>query len=227
MKNNYEIFEIDFKNLEIEQNIYYESSKKKSIQKAVGIYTNDLKLNLLKKHPVFQNEYIYKYLFVKSEKYEKINKIYQDKGAENALKKLYNNNCDIFPMDNLNIYDAVNKFMMESKSETILIQGLGDNCLNYLNAPNPNLILSDLIVMAFVKDGDYIQSELSRPFEIWQNLEQNFIKLYQSKPVMGKDGSSWFFVVFKKRWLIEKNREVLDLKEESPLFDNKIFSNRF
>ena len=121
----------------------------------------------------------------------------------------------------------MNYFQETSKSKFTYIEGITDQSLQFLQLNDPSEIPSDIIVMAFVKDGEYNQQELSRPFDIWSVMEKNFVKLYQSKSLMGNDGSTWFFTVFKKRMLIQKDREVLDLSLESPLFDSNIFKNYF
>ncbi len=152
----------------------------------------------------------------------------------------YSNNSSILHKDDKNnifinpikkhkieFLNATNVFLELSKSELCLIEGNGDHPLNYLVLEDPMKIPSDILVVAFVKDGDYKQEDLSRPFAIWNQMERNFIKLYQSKQSYGKDGSTWFFSVFKKRMLIKNGVDQIDLSLENPLFDGKFFRNQF
>jgi hypothetical protein len=122
---------------------------------------------------------------------------------------------------------ALDKFHEDSKSNFTFLEGITDQSLKFLSLRDPTEIPTDILVIAFVKDGEYNQQELSRPFDIWPIMEKNYVKLYQSKKFMGNEGSTWFFSVFKKRMLILKDREVLDLKLENPLFDEKTFKNYF
>jgi len=211
--------------MQIERTEFFKFTKRIDKKKPVAIYSKDLKLNLLKKHKIFSNTDIYKYLIVKEEKFH---------SNKNLLPKNFNGNdsessYEIIPVppQKFNINEAIELFIKELNNELTFIYGLGDNSLEYLRGSNPNHIPSDLIVLAFVKDGDYDQKELSRPFEIFSNLERNYIKLFQSKPTMGEDGSTWFFVILKKRQLIEKNKEIIDLSNETALFDSTFFTNKF
>lgn len=117
--------------------------------------------------------------------------------------------------------------MDSSKSELCLIEGNGDHPLNYLHLEDPINIPSDILVIAFVKDGEFNKQDISRPFDIWDKMEKNFIKIYQSKKSFGKDGSTWFFSVFKKRMFMKNNLDKIDLSLENPLFDGKFFKNQF
>ena len=127
----------------------------------------------------------------------------------------------------LSLNTAFNYFQEVSKSKLTLIEGLSDNSIQYLQLIDPSDIISDIVLISFVKDGDFYKEELSRPFTIWKKMEQNFVKLYQSENLMGNDGSTWFFALFKKRMLIQQYREVVDLSNETPLFDSKDFKNYF
>lgn len=49
-------------------------------------------------------------------------------------------------------------------------------------------------------------------------MNKNFVKLFNSKIFNGKDGSTWFFILLKKRMLIKKNREII-------LNENKLFKD--
>jgi hypothetical protein len=71
---------------------------------------------------------------------------------------------------------------------------------------------SDIIIIAYVKDGEFSKQEILSTFS-WNYIDQNFIKLFTSKEVYGKDGSTWFFEIFKKRILIQKGREIFDTEE--------------
>ena len=136
-------------------------------------------------------------------------------------------NYELKSVNNYNINDCLETFIKESGSKFTFMEGFGDNSLRYLQLNDPSDIPTDILVAAFIKDGEYNQQELSRPFTIWNRMERNYVKLFQSKNYMGEDGSTRFFCVFKKRMLIQKNREIIDLELQNTLFDEKIFRNYF
>ncbi len=120
------------------------------------------------------------------------------------------------------------KFQEISKSKFTLLDGLRDHALNILKLNDPCEIPADILLLAVVKDGDHDNEELARPFDIWEEMEKHYIKLYQSKNFMNGDGATWLFLVFKKRMLIQKNREILNSdNEQTLLFDESIFKNYY
>jgi hypothetical protein len=147
----------------------------------------------------------------------------------NSVNYADRNNIIIDPYvkDKFEFLNATKKFLDSSKCELCLIEGNGDHPLNYLHLEDPAKIPSDILVIAFVKDGEFNQQDISRPFNIWDQMEKNYIKLFQSKKMIGRDGSTWFFSVFKKRMLIKNNVDQIDLSLENPLFDQKFFKNQF
>jgi hypothetical protein len=148
---------------------------------------------------------------------------------ENSINYEDRNNIYIKPYvrDKFEFLNTTKTFSEFTKSELCLIEGNGDHPLNYLHLEDPVKIPCDILVIAFVKDGEYNKEDVSRPFTIWEKMERNYIKLFQSKKMIGRDGSTWFFSVFKKRMLIKNNVDQLDLSLENPLFDQKFFRNQF
>jgi hypothetical protein len=123
--------------------------------------------------------------------------------------------------------NALEMFKKDSECKLTYLEGFNDLSLKYLQNHDPLEIPSEILVVSFAKDGDHNRSEISRPFDIWSQMEKNFIKMYQSKKLMGDDGSTRFFAVFKKRMLIQKDREIINLENENPLFDQMSFKNYF
>jgi hypothetical protein len=183
----------------------------------IGIYSRDINLKMYHTNKLFyENTNTFKYPIILSSKYDKF---------KNQLEFL--KDTKFLTMDRLKFDDALKLLTKETNSKLTLVEGLEDICLDYLHLPDPFNIPFDILVMSFVKDGVYKQQEVSMPFEIWKEMEKNYVKVYQSHTFIGKDGSTWFFVVFKKRILFEKNREIIELSQETSLFDSKFFRNDF
>jgi hypothetical protein len=125
-----------------------------------------------------------------------------------------------------NLNNVTNLFTSEIKSKLCLLEGFSDLNLDFLGLEDPSHIPGDILVFSFVKDGEFKKEEVSRNFDLWQNMQNTYIKMYQSPKLMGSEGSSWFFVVFKKRMLVT-NIDKIELKNENPLFDSRVFYNMF
>ena len=137
-------------------------------------------------------------------------------------------NLEMHTIEPFHIQKGIMKFQEISKSKLTLVDGLRDHSLHFLKLHDPSEIPADIVLIAVVKDGDYANEELTRPFDIWGDMEKHYVKLYQSKNFMNGDGATWFFLLFKKRMLIQKNREVLNSdNEQSLLFDESIFKNYY
>lgn len=137
-------------------------------------------------------------------------------------------NKEIIEIEPFSLIKAINLFNQVSHSNLTFLEGLRDDCLDLLKINDPSESPADVAIFAIVKDGDYNNSEFARTFNIWNHMEKNYVKLYQSKNYMNNDGATWFFLVFKKRMLIQKDREVLEPEnEQSPLFDESIFKNYY
>jgi hypothetical protein len=79
---------------------------------------------------------------------------------------------------------------------------------NYLIKDDPDLIPADLLIQSVTFGGEFSQSEVG---EKWTNLDfimNNYIKMFCSK-VFKNDDRVHFFIVYKKRYLIKKGRDII------------------
>lgn len=74
MNNPEENFEIDYETYEIEKGIYYapKSSLNNIYKKSVGVFTKDIKINLIKTHPLFKNDNFNKHILIPQNNLDKM-----------------------------------------------------------------------------------------------------------------------------------------------------------
>jgi hypothetical protein len=137
--------DIDYKLMKIDKDEYLREDKK------VGIITKDIKLNFINTSPLFNNYKLEKYLFTKKDKYDKLVATYPD-----MLEKFKERFIYLYPFDNLkNITYLLNEFRKYIKpkdTDLMLIEGSEESGLS--NLGHSDKIISDVLVFAFVKDGD-------------------------------------------------------------------------
>ncbi len=72
IKNREDNFEIDYDNFEINKDLYFENKTIHDKKKSVGVFTKDLKINLIKNHPLFYNRKLIKHLLIPQSNFEKL-----------------------------------------------------------------------------------------------------------------------------------------------------------
>ncbi len=78
MKNEKEDdFEIDYEEFEIDRNAFFSNTTRKDFKKSVGVYSPDIKLSIVKDHPMFKNKGLFKIVYAKEEKLKKIEDEFQ------------------------------------------------------------------------------------------------------------------------------------------------------
>ena len=79
---------------------------------------------------------------------------------------------------------------------------------NYLIKDDPDLIPGDVIIQSVTFSEEFSQSEVG---EKWTNLDfimNNYIKMFCSR-ILNIDDQVHFFIVYKKRYLIKKGRDII------------------
>jgi hypothetical protein len=76
IRNSGDNFEIDYEKVQMDRNIYFSLTPRIDGKKAVGIICNDLNKNLMKKHPLFLNQNLYKTLYARKTKFDKFESLF-------------------------------------------------------------------------------------------------------------------------------------------------------
>jgi hypothetical protein len=72
----------ELENENIPQNTFYINSSRQDTKKPIGIYSPDIKLNNIKNYPLYSNQNLYKYIYTKKSKVDKLIKLYDEKMLE-------------------------------------------------------------------------------------------------------------------------------------------------
>lgn len=90
---------------------------------------------------------------------------------------------------------------------------------NYFIKQDPDDIPADILVQSVVFGGEFPQNEVG---DKWTNLDyimNNYLKMFCSKTFRNQDQVR-FFIVYKKRYLIKKGRDIIfQEKEVEDLFN--------
>ena len=79
---------------------------------------------------------------------------------------------------------------------------------NYLIKDDPDLIPADVLVQSVVFGREFAQNEVG---DKWTNLNyimNNYLKMFCSKIFKNREEMR-FFIVYKKRYLIKKGRDII------------------
>jgi hypothetical protein len=143
IERNKEDLEVDYQAINVDRDIYLKGGKK------VGIVSKDIKLNVIKGHPVFNNFHFVKHIYTRQDKYDRLIQTYPD-----ILSQLKEKLVTIYPQTSLEDFSYLFKQFKEvSGAEVTLIEGSEEYTLSQIVDTEK---LSDVLVITFVKDGKVI-----------------------------------------------------------------------